>query len=47
MRTAIGEMVVIGVKTNLDFQYSILNNEFFEAGEVDTGFVERFLKGDL
>ena len=47
MRTAIEEMVVIGVKTNLDFQYSILNNEFFEAGEVDTGFVERFLKGDL
>ena len=34
-------------KTNLDFQYSILNNEFFEAGEVDTGFVERFLNGDL
>ena len=29
MRTALEEMVVVGVQTNLDFQYSILENETF------------------
>lgn len=47
MRTAIEEMVVIGVKTNLDFQYSILENDIFREGRADTDFVARFLKGAL
>ena len=47
MRTAIEEMVVVGVETNLDFQYSILENETFKAGEATTGFIEQFMKGKL
>ena len=46
MSTALDEMVIIGVKTNLDFQYAILQNETFRAGGADTGFIERFMKGE-
>ncbi len=47
MRTALEEMVVVGVKTNLDFQYAIMENETFAAGTADTGFIEQFLKGEV
>lgn len=46
MSTALDEMVIVGVKTNLDFQYAILQNETFRAGDADTGFIERFMKGE-
>ena len=46
MRTALEEMVVVGVSTNLDFQYSILENETFCQGLADTGFIEKFLAGE-
>ncbi len=46
MRTALEEMVVVGVETNLDFQYAILENETFRAGKADTGFIEKFLRGE-
>ena len=46
MRTALEEMVVVGVNTNLDFQYAILGNETFTSGAADTGFIERFLAGE-
>lgn len=46
MSTAIEEMVVVGVGTNLDFQYAILNNETFKDGKADTSFIEKFLKGE-
>lgn len=39
MRSALGELVIEGIKTNLDFQYEILNNQDFEAGNVDTDFI--------
>ena len=47
MRTAVEEMVVVGVYTNLDFQYSLMENETFIAGECDTGFIDEFMKGHL
>lgn len=47
MRTALEEMVIVGVNTNLDFLYSIANDETFQAGAVDTSFVEKFMKGEL
>lgn len=43
MRVALEEMLVLGVETNLDFQYKIMRSEAFRAGKVDTGFVERFM----
>lgn len=42
MRSALGELIVQGVKTNLDYQYEILNDEEYVKGNVDTGFIERF-----
>jgi acetyl-CoA carboxylase biotin carboxylase subunit len=47
MSAALDEMVIVGVQTNLDFQYSILQNETFRAGKADTGFIEKFLKGEV
>ena len=47
MRTELEEMVVVGVQTNLDFQYSVLENETFCAGEANTSFIERFLAGEV
>ena len=42
MRSALDEMVIMGVETNLDFQYHILekSEEFYE-GKADTGFIEQ------
>ena len=43
MRVALEAMLVLGVETNLDFQYKIMRSEAFREGKVDTGFVERFM----
>lgn len=40
MRTALNEMLVVGVETNLDFQYQILKHPIFAEGKADTGFIE-------
>lgn len=40
MASALDEMVVLGVETNLDFQYQIIKHPVFAAGEADTGFIE-------
>lgn len=39
MRSALGELVIEGITTNLDFQYEIINNGDFEEGNVDTDFI--------
>lgn len=45
MKGALEEMLVLGVETNLDFQYKIMQSESFVEGKVDTGFIERFTLG--
>lgn len=45
MKGALEEMLVLGVETNLDFQYKIIQSESFVEGKVDTGFIERFTLG--
>ena len=40
MRSILGEVVLEGLTTNLDFQYSILENENFIKGNIDTDFIE-------
>lgn len=40
MRSALNEMLVIGVETNLDFQYQIMGHPVFAEGKADTGFIE-------
>lgn len=44
LRCALGELVIEGVTTNLDFQYQLLGDERFFAGGVDTGFVESVME---
>ena len=39
MRSALGELVIEGINTNLDFQYDIINNKDFEEGNVVTDFI--------
>ncbi len=41
MRSTLGEVIIEGVTTNLDFQYEILKNKEFESGEVHTDFIEK------
>lgn len=44
MRSALGEFVVDGVTTNLDFQYDIINNASFVQGNITTSFIEEEFK---
>lgn len=41
MRSTLGEVIIEGVMTNLDFQYEILKNKEFESGAVHTDFIEK------
>lgn len=40
MRSVLGELIVEGIETNIDFQYEILNHEEFRAGNFTTQFIE-------
>ena len=40
IQSALGEMIIEGVDTNIDYQYGILNHPEFLAGNVDIGFLE-------
>lgn len=39
MRSALGELIIEGVTTNLDFLYDLINDADFEEGNVDTDFI--------
>ena len=42
MQRALGEYQVTGIKTNLSFFQSILSNERFQKGELNTGFIDKY-----
>ncbi|MCD2493534.1 acetyl-CoA carboxylase biotin carboxylase subunit [Lacrimispora sp. NSJ-141] len=44
MQCALGELVIEGVDTNLENQYEIFTHPVYEAGPVDTGFMETYFK---
>ena len=44
MRSALGEFIVQGIDTNLDFQYEIVTHPRFIQGDIDTGFIENMKK---
>jgi acetyl-CoA carboxylase biotin carboxylase subunit len=44
MRSALDEMTIVGVETNLDFQYQIMRNPVFCEGKADTGFIQSIMK---
>ena len=41
MRSALGELIIEGIDTNLDFQFEILSNEAYQAGDIDTDFIPK------
>lgn len=42
MRSALGEVNVDGIVTNLDYQYEIINHPVFQSGDITTGFIEEY-----
>ena len=42
MRSALGELIIEGIETNVNFQYEILENEAFQEGDTDTSFIEKY-----
>jgi acetyl-CoA carboxylase, biotin carboxylase subunit len=41
MRSALGEIIIEGIDTNVDYQYEILGNPKFQEGDVDISFIEQ------
>ena len=39
MKSALGEVIIKGIETNIDYQYSILNHPDFISGNIDVEFV--------
>lgn len=44
MRRALGEFIIEGVDTNIDFQFKIINNKNFIKGNFDTSFISKEFK---
>ncbi|MFR4318257.1 MAG: acetyl-CoA carboxylase biotin carboxylase subunit [Eubacterium sp.] len=44
MRSALGEVVIEGIDTNIDYEYEIINNKNFQNGNFDVDFIEQFNK---
>ena len=40
-KTALGEVIITGIKTNVDYQYGILNDSDFEEGKTDIDFIDK------
>ena len=40
MRSALGEVIIEGIDTNVDYQYEILNHPDFISGNIDIEFIE-------
>lgn len=40
MRSALGEVIIEGIDTNVDYQYEILNNPDYISGNIDIEFIE-------
>ena len=44
MRSALGEVVIEGIDTNIDYEYDLINDENFQKGNFDVDFIEQFNK---
>lgn len=42
MCSALGELVIEGIQTNLDFQFEILHKQAFLEGNINTGFISEY-----
>ena len=41
MRSALGEIIIEGIDTNVDYKYEILHHPDFESGDIDIEFIEK------
>jgi acetyl-CoA carboxylase biotin carboxylase subunit len=41
MKSALGEFIVEGIDTNIDFHYELISTKDFEEGSYNTGFIEK------
>ena len=39
MQSVLGELIIDGVDTNIDFQFEIIGNERFRSGDINTHFI--------
>ncbi len=46
MRSALGEVNVDGIITNLDYQYEIINHPVFQSGDINTHFIQNYFDKD-
>lgn len=46
MQSALGEVIIEGIQTNVDYQYEILNNKDFIDGNIDIEFIENMNKAN-
>ena len=42
MRSALGELIIEGIETNLDFQFEILSHTAYQEGDTDTHFIPTY-----
>ena len=42
MQSALGEVIITGLKTNVDYQYSIVSSDIFEKGDINVDFLQKF-----
>lgn len=41
MRSALGEVIIEGIDTNIDYQYEIMNHPDYRSGNIDIEFIEK------
>lgn len=41
MQSALGEVIIEGIDTNVDYQYEIVNHPDFISGDIDIEFIEK------
>lgn len=41
MRSALGEVIIEGIDTNIDYQYEIMNHPDYQSGNIDIEFIEK------
>lgn len=41
MRSALGEIIIEGIDTNVDYQYEILNHPDYQSGDIDIEFIQK------
>lgn len=45
MQTALGEVIITGIKTNIDYQYGLITDKDFIEGKTDIDFIDRITRG--